>query len=880
MVSRREIRVVSFALYALAGILLYPASAVNLAYRLNHHERSVVSDVFGRPVYSPAGAAVNYSRAELKDRSIHIQSSGASEHLAPDGGRATHPISFGLNGLLGETWRHGVFGSGIGNSRIVTADIDHDMAIEIICGGATTTFGSDDFWYLLEYSEVSGEYQMQWISNVVPQGISSLAAFDTDNNDTFSIYVGLTNGDVRIYDGVTLDEVGYIDSPGDRVNRILFADADNDMVDEISFCDDYNVFIYDATSLSLKAQILYGGSDFGIGDVDSDPALEIVLASGLVIEFDGDTVVVEWDYAGGDFGYLIELSDFDLDNMEEIIGASAWYYITAFDADVQSPKWQINADLDVDALLVKDVDDDCVDDIIYGDGQWGEIHCCDAVTQNQKWQITNPDHGITDIAVFDTDEDGDLEILWGAGASSTGADYLYVYGIPTRSLEWKSEHIDGPFHALDAGDVDSDGEQEIVVASFKSGSGYNDGTVFIFDATTHELEWESEEDMFGGFAWTGVHDLRIADVDDDAVPEIVIATDSLYVGAIHVINGITHGMEQSYFYDDGAPIYSLAVGDVDDDGETEIVAGGGREHTGAPGVYVYVIDGATGVVEWHSISLGGYWSHFYAVEVADIDDDDVLEIVAVNDNVFVFDGVSHQQWQSPRGGCYGMDLCDTDGDAVEEILAGTSDGHIVAIDGETHIEELDFHLALSSIDGLRAYDIEQDGSVELVFGSSGVLSVFSIDDSVMLGRSDTLAYSAGEYNSLAVSDIDEDGRTEVVIGTDYMVVEFQGPSYVSVNESTVLERDHAILLQNYPNPFTPYTEIRYQVPKNTFVSLKIYDIAGTLVTTLIDAEQGQGSYGVRWDGTDGSSTRAASGVYFCTLSAGESVSTKKMVLLR
>ena len=51
--------------------------------------------------------------------------------------------------------------------------------------------------------------------------------------------------------------------------------------------------------------------------------------------------------------------------------------------------------------------------MIYGDGQWGEVHAYDPVTLTQKWEIKNPDHGVTDIAVFDTDGDGALEIIWG-----------------------------------------------------------------------------------------------------------------------------------------------------------------------------------------------------------------------------------------------------------------------------------------------------------------------------------------------------------------------------------------------------------------------------------------------------------------------------------
>ena len=722
---------------------------------LDQYNRIINSEENGKSNYLLEKESINtLEKGNLKGASISFSTFlNKSNTTAP----VQHNILPSTDSpLLKEAWRTGIFGSGIGKSGIVADDIDNDGVKEIIAGGSTSTFGSDNFWYILEYSASENKYNMVWISNIYPSGISSIAAFDTDDNGIFEIFVGLADGDIVVYDGNSLEELYSITSSASSVNRILFADGDNDSTKEIIFCDNNNTYFYNSVSFSLEHQIAYGAKDIEIGNVDGDSSYEIVLANGLVLEYNGIITTVEWDYPGGDFGYLIELSDIDNDNIQEIIGASTWYYITSFDADTQSPKWQIPTDLDVDALLVADVDNDGIEDILYGDGQWGAIYCHDALSTELKWQINNPDHGVTDIAVVDSDADDNLELLWGAGASSTGADHLYVYQINTLALEWQSTHIDGPFHALDVGDIDNDGTQEIVIASFESNSGYDDGIIRIYDAVTHELEWQSPEDMFGGNAWTGIHDLKIGDPDGDGAKEIVVATDKLYDGALYIINGLTHAIEHSYFYDDGAPIYSIALADVDKDGQTEIIAGGGREHTGAPGVYVYVIDGSTGAVEWHSISIGAYWSEVSAVEAGDIDKDGTLEIVAINDNIFVFDGVSHQQWQSTIGGCNGLDLYDTDHDGVKDIVVGTENGNIIAIDGQTLTEELNVDVSSSSIVGLRPYDIDNNGNTEIIFASSGSLGVYSIDTSSVLLTSETLSSSAGAYNSIAVFDINSD----------------------------------------------------------------------------------------------------------------------------
>jgi hypothetical protein len=110
--------------------------------------------------------------------------------------------------------------------------------------------------------------------------------------------------------------------------------------------------------------------------------------------------------------------------------------------------------------------------------------------------------------------------------------------------------------------------------------------------------------------------------------------------------------------------------------------------------------------------------------------------------------------------------------------------------------------------------------------------------------------------------------------------------YVPVNlvvrhSGTDVPEDHRapqmryVLHPCYPNPFNPSTEIRFEIPETAPVELKIYNMLGQCMATLVNDVRTAGSYTVTWDGHN-----AASGVYFCRLKAGQFVNSRKLVLIR
>jgi len=113
------------------------------------------------------------------------------------------------------------------------------------------------------------------------------------------------------------------------------------------------------------------------------------------------------------------------------------------------------------------------------------------------------------------------------------------------------------------------------------------------------------------------------------------------------------------------------------------------------------------------------------------------------------------------------------------------------------------------------------------------------------------------------------------------------------SEHVYLQRKEAIPLtfaihQNFPNPFNPTTTLRYELPEQSFVTLTIYDMLGTEITTLVNAQQEPGYKSVKWDATDSMGKPVSAGVYLYRINvdnlSSESdrrlVKTLKMVLLK
>lgn len=131
------------------------------------------------------------------------------------------------------------------------------------------------------------------------------------------------------------------------------------------------------------------------------------------------------------------------------------------------------------------------------------------------------------------------------------------------------------------------------------------------------------------------------------------------------------------------------------------------------------------------------------------------------------------------------------------------------------------------------------------------------------------------YNNEAYYGFNSENRTVTVPhGTSGVYkVTFEPVDVTGIAYNDQTQPAEYRLDQNYPNPFNPSTTISYQIPKESFVSLKVYDILGKEVQTLINEFQNAGNHNVVFNGPD-----LSSGVYFYTLKTGEFKKTNKLIL--
>ncbi len=522
------------------------------------------------------------------------------------------------------------------------------------------------------------------------------------------------------------------------------------------------------------------------------------------------------------------------------------------------------------------------------------------------------------VLVFEVVGDNLLEYVWGSKRLTPGT---LSSGSTPRSVS--------------VGDLDNNGRMEIF---FQIGDSPADTLrgLYIYEFTGVDNDYGTEpvrhvtyEEIDPLFANSNIgrseNRLTIEDVDGDGKTELLFTprsfgnqdTGNLYI--LEVASGTFSGgdadLRVEFKYeamaraidngDDGYVPVATAVGDIDNDSVNEIVVLGWTNANAGGGVGFLEVSGPDTYTNGSVVALST--ASIFVVKGN-------VRIVEVNGNTAVLIGgmdassFDRKIWaiENPVSESF-----ISEGD-LQVILDGSISWGIFDVGDQDHGSGVDgFDIFYSTTNEI--VNLEYNGSGPLASASSytshGRLGQFNLDEAYDV--SEGLFDDVFTYPGM---DLDADGKRDVVAsykgscgetagdvleGQDfqfntYGIFFFEwGDSTQSVPitlTTSVEERDGGLtiitpedfqLFQNYPNPFNPTTEIKFSLPLDKTISLKVYNSLGQEVRTLINSESfAQGTHQVQWDARDDTGAEVASGVYIYKLVFGNFSKSNTMTLVR
>ncbi len=712
------------------------------------------------------------------------------------------------------SWRYTAHSECRGQEMITSADVNGDGKEEIFVGA-----GSPDgaYWYMLEYLPEEGIYWPRHISEDLGF-LNLIKAIDLSGQGGWRIFIPLSSGEVKQFEGATLEPLPSLFLPGapSTLTNIFQLDADGDGDKEVIFITTSSMYIYDSSlSLQFSHQFELGAINTAIANVDDDPALEIIRESGPVLELSYDYIITrQWTFSTeGGFNSYAYAGDVDGDSRAEIVHATAGK-IRIYDAELQSLQSEIpiaNSFSRSHPVFLADVNDNGRQEIItyylanFNDPNGG-IACYDALTGDTLWTAIGNYQGARSMHIADADDDGEAEILWWNACASGDGGRLHIAGLESHTVEYSMpKKLNGPYLGFDIGDVGLDDQPELIFApqtGVDNPQGYADnGLLYVIDPVTHDFKWSNSLNGGPFFTYSNrATALKIARTEEDGENEIFFATDSLQYPVIYRLAPTTFEVRQKYVLDPGMTVIDLAVDDVDGDGQREVAALSTYYSSLSTGKFLFVFDAITGEREWAPPGVGFRVFHSSAIRVGNVDQDDAPEIVLIKDSLIVYDGITHEKLgirDNFTNDFYALDLYDFDGDGAQEIVTGLGT-RVLILDGAT-LSPLDTITIPGNpnqkvINAIRVADLNQNGLPELVISDQNQIFYATPAGKVIEGP--RLGSGACLYNRLLVANMDNDPQQELVAINDYAILQLETDCVECLYFDLLLETQQPTCLPN------------------------------------------------------------------------------------
>ncbi len=492
---------------------------------------------------------------------------------------------------------------------------------------------------------------------------------------------------------------------------------------------------------------------------------------------------------------------------------------------------------------------------------------------SEKWsvQLANT---VRVIHLHDMNHNYSQEILIGAGSLQdcyqSCYGFVYIVSDSARDVIESSVDLEWGISCIEAGDLDQNGEPEILAGV---SDGVRGGVSIFSDAHLDSHILVPDDDFF-----PAVVSIKTVPMGDSTV--VYLAAFYILAGGHQILDKISFIYMGTDYLSDLHEIYGgdlieqIEFVDLDLDKKYELILSNFYwSSMGMPGDF----PASASVIVWPQLpdsmivyqsmlfSFDGLWDiinrhGFTSLEIGNCDSDSSLEILG---SAFV-------------DTCFPVyvDTC------CLTVLS--------AVDGSTKTEQwkLTYYDTVNIISGIGLVDYNHDGINEvLVTHQNAPMELLNGEDGSKIAESD----SSYEVDHFGFGDVDGDGEKEIVIGDGYVlrVFEVDFTTDVPEEDKDLVISNFIYLDQNYPNPFNYTTLIHFEVNSSQSTvqgpvptTLKIYNILGQQVRTLLDEEKIPGNYQVIWDGKDYKGKFVPSGIYFYQLTVGKYSESKKMLFLK
>ncbi|MEW5701811.1 MAG: FG-GAP-like repeat-containing protein [Candidatus Zixiibacteriota bacterium] len=518
--------------------------------------------------------------------------------------------------------------------------------------------------------------------------------------------------------------------------------------------------------------------------------------------------------------------------------------------------------------------------------------------------------------VGDVNGDGVPDVIVGADREmasgwANGLAYVYSGQDGTVLYEFTAGEFRDEFgwSVSQAADINRDGYCDVVVGAPGGGwtPPYHDGQgrAYVYSgqdgALLHSLSGESTSDLFG-FSVAGG-----ADVNGDGYPDVIVGaiwndSKAWNSGSAYVYSGKTWEVIHKWSgeqEDDRLGQWVDGVGDMDGDGFADVIIGAIRAHVaGEDKGAAYVYSGRTGVMLFRLVGeRSGDWFGRTACGLGDINSDGLPDFGIV--------APASDAGYTDFGRAYVYMPCRVDVDVLPSQCPN----------------QVTFEREVTVIRPMAA-GARGPQNLTAAFVGSPSLDVSTIDPQTILlegvspQRVDVQDITAPPWIKETPCDCavrSPDGYPDLVLTFDLSALDktIHGPSVLSpsevVNLTALLKTGEpiigqdclhfglrpirlagvedslesaTILLGNSPNPLNSSTTIAFSLPMSGATQIQVFDVLGRKIATLMDDDLDAGRHQVTWDGTDGERRPVASGIYLYRLTAGSTVETRKMVLLK